>query len=59
MENLGLSGPEYDVIYIDGPISVNKPHADIEGLVPGPWYSWFPKNTDAGELGSRITLDIY
>ena len=58
MENLGLSGPEYDVIYIDGPISVNKPHADIEGLVPGPWYSWFPKNTDAGELGSRITLDI-
>lgn len=58
MENFGLLGFEYDVIYIDGLIFVNKLYVDIEGLVFGLWYLWFLKNIDVGELGSCIIFDI-
>lgn len=45
LRNLGISESEYDVLYVDGPISSDRPGpgiAELEELVPGPWYSWLP-----------------
>ena len=60
LENLGVSEPEYDVVYANGPVSVDKSGpgiAEIEGLISGPWYSWLPQVMGEGELERDIMLN--
>lgn len=45
LRNLGISEAEYEVLYVDGPISSDRPGpgiAELQELVRGPWYSWLP-----------------
>lgn len=47
LRNLGVSEPEYEVLYVDGPISADRPGPgieELEELVPGPWCSWLPED---------------
>lgn len=57
LENLGISESEYDVVYANGPISVNEPGPGLEGLVSGPWYSWLPRDTAEGMLEQDVLLN--
>jgi len=60
LENLGVSEPEYDIVYANGPISVDNSGpgiAEIEGLISGPWYSWLPQVMGEGELERDTMLN--
>ncbi|MEN9864428.1 MAG: hypothetical protein RL748_18, partial [Pseudomonadota bacterium] len=53
LENLGLSGSDFDVVYANGPIlafQAGPGISAIEGLVNGPWYSWLPQTWADVEL---------
>ena len=45
-ENLGLLNPEYEISYVDGPLSVDIPGPGVDELIKGPWFSWFPRDTN-------------
>ncbi len=56
LHNLGVQGENYEVVYLDGPILVDKPGPGVEASESGPWYSWFP-NTEMGEENGEELLN--
>ena len=57
LQNLELSQPIYDIVYLNGTIRVEKPGAGLENIeeaLNGPWYSWLPSNADDKVLLNAI-----
>jgi len=46
LENLHITEDDYDIVYLRGGIEVDEVHPDLDGLVHGPFYSWFDKSDD-------------
>ena len=47
INNLGLLESDYEIHYLNGPITSGRPGPGVEsleGLGSGPWYSWLPEN---------------
>ncbi|KDB08851.1 Long-chain-fatty-acid--CoA ligase [Burkholderia sp. lig30] len=59
INNLGLSESDYEIRYVDGPITSSRPGPgveELEGLVSGPWYSWLPENLSESASGNEKIL---
>jgi len=59
LRNLGISEAEYDVLYVDGPISSDRPGpgiAELEELVPGPGIRGFPTMMGYGRTVGRCVM---
>lgn len=47
LENLNITDDDYDIEYLQGGVEVDEAHPDLEGLINGPFYSWFDKDDSA------------
>lgn len=54
LENLHITEEDYDIFYLHGSIEESEIHPSLEGLVKGPFYSWFDKESSK-ENSSLIT----
>ena len=44
LENLNITADDYDIEYLQGGVEVDEAHPDLDGLINGPFYSWFDKD---------------
>ena len=47
LANLRITEDDYDIQYLHGGIEVDEADPDLDGLINGPFYSWFDKNDSA------------
>ncbi len=47
LENLDITADDYDIEYLQGGVEVDEAHPDLDGLINGPFYSWFDKDDSA------------
>lgn len=47
LENLNITDDDYDIEYLQGGVEVDEAHPDLDGLINGPFYSWFDKDDPA------------
>ncbi len=47
LENLDITDDDYDIEYLQGEVEVEEAHPALDGLINGPFYSWFDKDDSA------------
>ena len=50
LSNLHITNEEYDIEYLQGGVEVNEAHSSLDGLIQGPFYSWFDKDDSASVI---------
>ncbi|GLS26381.1 AMP-binding protein [Marinibactrum halimedae] len=61
LENLTINETEFDITYLNGPISTDQPGPgikELDGIFTGPWFSWFPTNIDYSAIDADTLLTI-
>ena len=46
LQNLNINEKDFDIFYHNGPIKVFEADSSLEGIVHGPFYSWFDTSSD-------------
>ena len=52
LENLHITEDDYDIEYLQGGVEVDEAHPDLDGLINGPFYSWFDKDDSASIINA-------
>ena len=50
LSNLHITDDEYDIEYLQGGVEVDEAHSSLDGLIQGPFYSWFDKDDSSSVI---------
>ncbi len=56
LSNLHITDDDYDIDYLQGGVEVAEAHCSLDGLIQGPFYSWFDKDDSASVI--RAVWDV-
>ncbi len=56
LSNLQITEDDYDIDYLQGGVEVDEAHSSLDGLIQGPFYSWFDKDDSASVI--RAVMDV-
>ncbi len=56
LSNLQITDDDFDIDYLQGGVEVDEAHSSLDGLIQGPFYSWFDKEDSASVI--RAVMDV-